>query len=435
MKQFFQPASSKVELSLEDEALLLSDISDSDTSIQTTINNLNRAEDTGQALEDVLVIAQSAPEELVDVNAQLMQSVREMAVVGTDTDPAAIISNTSLSTEALEEVKNHVKKIWDAIVLMLKQLWEQIKSSFMKYESFFESHKERLTVLRDQVKKLNVSKFNPDQMVPLALCIREGKVPKSADAVLDNWDVLRDSAQNILVSHLDNDTAVANITTELLKTCTSVIKRTQEPSLITRDFSKAIGKFVIDLTSMTKTSTHFLNPHSPDSNYLSVALTPNLPGGMQLSMKMRKEQVASKFTAVQRMNSYLASFVELEQHDEDGKRVVELKIPRPDMLIKILDEVINTVTIALGYLTSGQNKINSAHKQIETATNQLVSTLDTVEVPDAAKVYVQTFLRFNKHFATTTASTGNGMLKVVRQQLVATEHFTKKCLTAYLHMV
>jgi hypothetical protein len=395
---------------------------------------LNRVEDTGQALEDVLVIAEVTPDNELDANASLVRSIGEMAVVGTDADPAAIFPDPVLSTESLSEVRSYLKKIWDSILEMLRQLRDQIKASFGKYSMFLESHKQRLVALRDQAKKLDPRQYNPEQTVPLGLCVRNGRAPRNADGVLDNWDVVHQSAEKVLVGHADNDAAVAKVIVDLLKNCTSTLRRTEEPSLVTRDFSKHISQFVLDMTTMTKTHTEFTQPKR-DDHHIGVALTPDLPGGVQLMMKMREEQVVSKFTAIQRLNAYLASFVELEQHASDSKLSVEIKLPRPDMLIKILDAAIATLDVALGYLNSGQNKLQSAQKQIEAATTQLVETIDNVEVPEAARAYVQTFLRFNKHYATTTTATANAMLRVVRQQLTAVEAFTKKCLTHYLHMV
>lgn len=435
MKKFFQPTTLSVgDLSLEEQAILLNEIGDGDATIQATINNLNRVEDTGQALEDVLVIAEVTPKDELDANASLVRSIGEMAVVGTDADPTAIFPNPVLTVESLSDAKSYLKKIWESILEMLRQLRDQIKASFNKYAMFLDSHKQRFVALRDQAKKIDPRQYNAEQTVPLGLCVRNGRAPRNADGILDNWDVVHSNTEKVLVGHADNDAAVAKVIVDLLKNSTSTLKRTEEPSLVTRDFSKHIAQFVLDMTTMTKTHNEFTRPKR-DDHHISVALTPDLPGGVQLMMKMREEQVVSKFTSVQRLNAYLASFVELEQHASDGKLSVEVKLPRPDMLIKILDLAIDTLDIALGYLNSGQNKLQSAQKQIEAATNQLVEAIDSVEVPQAAQAYVQTFLRFNKHYATTTTATANAMLRVVRQQLTALEAFTKKCLTHYLHMV
>src|ERR1700693_2043033 len=113
MKQhFIKPAPQIDSLSLEEEAVLMDEMMQHSDEIDNCANQAERIEAIQQGVDDVAVIVSTQPI-VGEIDQALAQVVADMAVVGSDADPADLLPPANeqgqLVTEGFVET---VKNLW-----------------------------------------------------------------------------------------------------------------------------------------------------------------------------------------------------------------------------------------------------------------------------------------------------------------------------------
>lgn len=171
MKQHFQPhvpARTAVMLSLEEEAIVMTELADSNGAIDADLVAVDRATDVAKGVEDVEVIMGNI-NNVDDTCAALIAAVGEMGVVGTDADPEEIMPDNvtpemlEVATESEEgngknvvaRLKETLKKIWNGIMELLKTAWENIKKFTSGIFDYLQNCKAQCVDLRTKINHLS----------------------------------------------------------------------------------------------------------------------------------------------------------------------------------------------------------------------------------------------------------------------------------------
>jgi hypothetical protein len=140
-----QPAA-PVTLSVEEEAILIDEHNTSNNDLVAMEVEIDRMDDTQDIVTDVQsVIAQT--ETVGEVEQSLIGAVGDMAAAGTDACADDIIPQVALdgvSTEGfIENVKERVAKIWEAIKDFIRKTWNHIKAFFRTIVNFMSPLKKK----------------------------------------------------------------------------------------------------------------------------------------------------------------------------------------------------------------------------------------------------------------------------------------------------
>lgn len=132
MKRHFEQPVETITLSVEEEAVLVDEQNE-------IVANIAQQNDLGDRLVDTVEGVASAETaltgvgEVTDVEKELVATVGEMAVAGTDGDPDDIISVSSngLSAEGFaDKAIEGLKKLWEKIKKMMVDIWNRIVEFF-----------------------------------------------------------------------------------------------------------------------------------------------------------------------------------------------------------------------------------------------------------------------------------------------------------------
>lgn len=143
-------------ISMEEEALMLDE---SDQAAAETAQDLSEAErvvEVSDALEDLAVVAGSK-EELSPQEAALFEKAGDMAVAGTDLDPEEIVpamesfknaDGKILGSIVMESFREKAKSLWEAILRILKDIWNKIEAFFYKIFGTIPRRRKQLSALK-----------------------------------------------------------------------------------------------------------------------------------------------------------------------------------------------------------------------------------------------------------------------------------------------
>lgn len=137
-----------VRLSQEEEAILAGEINDGQLAINDMYDDSSRLVDMVAGLEDVLIIAETPNTDFTQVDQGLVQVTADMAVAGTEAQAENFIPDTSLSTEAIEEVKAKLAAIWKSVVEYLKKFMAHLRALFGNYLSLLRTMRQRFEGMR-----------------------------------------------------------------------------------------------------------------------------------------------------------------------------------------------------------------------------------------------------------------------------------------------
>lgn len=119
-------------LSLEEEAIIVSEATDEAQTAQQEIAQAERIIEVSDALEDLAIVADeietATPREL-----DLIASAGQMAVAGTDVEPEDVVPalESYLGKKvAVENFREKAAQIWEKTMAFLKQIWERIVRAF-----------------------------------------------------------------------------------------------------------------------------------------------------------------------------------------------------------------------------------------------------------------------------------------------------------------
>jgi hypothetical protein len=160
MNRHLKPIAPVLNLSAEEEAIVVDEQNALLQGIQQDDQDIDRLTDTDAIASDAVSVLATV-ERPNDQDKELFSAVSDMAVAGSDADPSEILpaidSGEDVSTESfLTSVKEKVLKIWEAIKAAISKIWERIKNFFSNIVAYFSSSSTRVKKLRellDQYKK------------------------------------------------------------------------------------------------------------------------------------------------------------------------------------------------------------------------------------------------------------------------------------------
>lgn len=157
MKRHLQIEPTDLNLSVEEEAILL----DEQSQISAELNELDadatRIIDMNVIINDTTQVISGLPE-VNGVEADLVAAVSEMAVAGTDADPDDILSipANGLSAEGfLKSVGDTLTNIWNAIKTAIAKMYEHLKKFFANFSLRSSMMKSKMSAASDKRKELD----------------------------------------------------------------------------------------------------------------------------------------------------------------------------------------------------------------------------------------------------------------------------------------
>jgi hypothetical protein len=159
MRRIITPPSQRpiVRLSLEEQAILQDEQSQTLTGLETDGHEIDRLVATNAGLDDTILVVSETPE-FGEVDRGLVDAVADAAVAGTDADPEQVITTTpeGLASEGfVSDVVDRLKKMWEKIREYLTNAWkalvnylsgekrqlENVQKEAVEIEQFMEEHK------------------------------------------------------------------------------------------------------------------------------------------------------------------------------------------------------------------------------------------------------------------------------------------------------
>lgn len=191
-------STSTVVLSLEEEAVVISEVAADEAAITTELSEVARATDVSDAMEDLAVIADNI-EEATPVEGALFDTAANMAVAGTDIEPTVLVpasesfKGRKLSAESMN-IKARALAIWQQIKEALRRIWVRIESFFHKYFGMMPGLKRDIEAARKRV-QASAGMTAAEKKMPVTSGVRtltvDGKVLKTETEVLDTLKVFK----------------------------------------------------------------------------------------------------------------------------------------------------------------------------------------------------------------------------------------------------
>lgn len=441
MKKFFEkggvsadPDSVVNVLSMEEEAILLGDITNDEGEIQSATDALARNEATVNAVEDVLIIGESNPDPS-ETDMLLAGAVADMAAAGSDVDGSEILPDVSMSTEGIAEIKNTLKKLWDGMVAMLQRLWAHVKAMFNNYSLLFSVYQKRLDTLKGDVKALKTSnkKIKPDadgtaNRVFLYANSSAGAV-KSADGVVANLANVR-AVVDIAVGVGAQGNLELGRKISMLFSSAAIIAEANAAD----DMKKKVADFVQSATLTAKkhmTQTSATPTMSAQTNIYNVGKP--LPGGKQLivSIPMTDANNASDAVMLTNLMRSRSEMIEDPKFGKNDNRHANIPVPTVDVLEKMVDEAEKILAIANHYLKDIAGKIETERSTMQKEATRLVTAASKLKAGPITS-QVSLILRLNQYYGTAVNSVTNPVMALVRQQVDSVARFVRQCEKAYV---
>lgn len=138
-------------LSVEEEAILLDEGSEAEIAFDSAGDDLERISDINDVANDTTLVVSLTPQ-VGQVEHDLIGAVADMAVAGTDGDPADVLAivgdSAGLTTEGIIEA---LKTMWNAIITSIKNMWVGLKHWLTTYFSSLEQNKKHAEKLIERL--------------------------------------------------------------------------------------------------------------------------------------------------------------------------------------------------------------------------------------------------------------------------------------------
>lgn len=417
MKQFFaEPVDESVILSMEEEALV-------DTQIDADVNAIGeiaaavaRAEDTTKAVEDMLVVATDPLVEgttVADATIELMSAANAMVMAGVDADPAVPVPAVAAALESIDDVMNWIKKVWKTISDLVIRIVGHIKSFFNSYRTVMVSYKGKLNSLRHEIAN---APGKVDFEAQIHNASRNGTQPKSMDGIHDNWTILEKFVEEIVGPISDGNLKSGKLIQDLMASASKSIK---DQSAI----DTAMNTFVQKSTALavSYSSKSVIKVAGKDVMKFSEVL----PGDHQLVVKVGDISRNPDSSALVKIQDYMSGRYELT---DTGKAAGAASIPVKDKqhVLAVIDIAEKVLDHVIEHTGGGARNLEDQTKRMRSTAEKLVADIGrTTDLDAYSRDCVQTFLRLNKTFVTSSAQVNEMMCRVVKEQLAALESFCK----------
>lgn len=145
-------------LSVEEEAILTDEHNEASQALDQATADADRVTEVAEVATDAVQVVDITPQ-VGQVEAELVGAVGDMAVAGTDADPADVISLPTPTEGAepapeglsVEGIASTLKSIWDAIVTAIKNMWVGLKHWLTTYFSSLEQNKKHAEKLIERL--------------------------------------------------------------------------------------------------------------------------------------------------------------------------------------------------------------------------------------------------------------------------------------------
>lgn len=145
-------------LSVEEQAIADDEHSEATISLDKATDDVDRLADTAAVTTDVGVVLDNVPDANADIEKQLIATVAEMAVAGTDGEAEDISMATSGEPDGLsnESFVDTLMRLWQALVRGVKNMWVNLKHWVTTYFSTVDRAKAKAQALLERAKALKV---------------------------------------------------------------------------------------------------------------------------------------------------------------------------------------------------------------------------------------------------------------------------------------
>lgn len=128
-------------LSVEEEAIMADEHSEAEIAMDNGINEAERIQDIADVANDATLVVSDIPE-VGQVEQDLVASVADMAVAGTDASATDVLSVTNADgAVSTEGIASALKSLWDTIVSALKNMWAGIRNWLTTYFATLDRNK------------------------------------------------------------------------------------------------------------------------------------------------------------------------------------------------------------------------------------------------------------------------------------------------------
>lgn len=159
-------------LSVEEQAILEDEHNETAANVDNAAGDLDRVADTNAVQTDVADVVEST-ETITSVEQDLINSVNDMAVAGTDAEPEVSVAapdpeTGAIATESIvDKAVAGLKKLWAAIEAGLKNLLAGMKHWITSFFSKLDGQTRRVTALRAAVAPFKKSDVEIDTSVEI----------------------------------------------------------------------------------------------------------------------------------------------------------------------------------------------------------------------------------------------------------------------------
>jgi hypothetical protein len=159
-------------LSVEEEAILADEHSEASQALDQATAAADHITDVADVANDAVQVVDITPQ-CGQVEAELVEAVGDMAVAGSDADPADVISlpmpaeggEPTPEGLSVEGIASTLKSIWDAIVTAIKNMWVGFKHWMTTYFSTLEQNKKHAEKLIERLSGMKGYLANDGAMV------------------------------------------------------------------------------------------------------------------------------------------------------------------------------------------------------------------------------------------------------------------------------
>lgn len=447
MKHFFtgsvpQPESD-AQLSVEEEAILIDEISGCEADVQQTADELHQSVDLVQGMEDMLVVADSMDDVADQPTASLAVSFSEMATAGTDMEPDALIQDPSLSAESIDSIKESIKQIWASIVQAVKRLWGHIAALFNRYRYLFKNYIDHFTELKQEFGKLKTSgarrNGEPISVKGQATYDRgfSGQTRSPRDW-LDNIERINVLTRMVLKTARHENEMYAEYLIEFVD---EVHRAMAQPVYVGNDsrntaFDKVGENFLNKIIHAKSEIFDASRQHSSKGFFgygvgdAKVTLIDDLPNGYTLTFNggyipdTNRPDEDNQLNLIRELTHGHYKFSGMNMN-----RVETYVMPSPDEVITMIDKLLFGLTCAMDYLVVGKSSLEHYSDRIQKKIDEAVRSFNAngssgVETRD----YMNVVMRLGKHFNLTSVGLSQEVLSYLRKQYSAHEDGIESCL-------
>jgi hypothetical protein len=372
-----------------------------DEVINSDLPELDEMADKADALEDLAVIADGI-EEASPGEIALVRNVADMAVAGTDVNSEEIISEEvvplqvevsgaagnstdeggsvatesyigrRISTEGIAEIKRTAKRIYDAIIKFLKDIWNKIEKFFYNIFGTIPLQRKRIEALKKRANAIEDDgslSIGTDKLEIVSSInnLSINYVPVTTGrGFVDAVDILKTKASD-LKSYLGKLTTTGDSLADII----SGFNAEKPEETITKMSEKAVNDTLAFPGLSVKGDSRW-----PDHD---VSKSTDLLGNVVILM--RKKKTTGDLKAMQRLDAWQSMRVSLVASSEKGKTKEEFSlaplstsevIKLCDAELALLDEIEKIKRGSeLKNLVKTKDKITSAISKAESSYNKL----------------------------------------------------------------